>query len=649
MSYYFDVSTEYDFGPCALLALADEEEDYAPGRGGDAGRLLHGQGAPAGGHMFLDGTDYGPCALALAAEESEEDDFRLPTKRGGYPGRRGALALVADYFEDREALAPHLQDAAVPWAHRDFPTGGAGSQGSRRSTWPRAPPCRGLLPAEGPLPEEPLRLERSCLHPQEDASTPSTASFPTPGSRARPPCLGAWPAEEVSTPSTASHPRNPWLGFDNDRDSCDSSSKASRGSWSPGSCGYPTLPRQQWPGWPNSCVPQVPSLRDWEVPPSGRCGAPGAGHEKVDEWGRPGSPVHGPLGLEHFDLVQTVGTGFLGRVSVVKMRRPHGASPPLVLKVMEKSTVLAKKQVQHVLNERQILSSIRHPFCVSLVASFQDDTRLFLLMDYISGGELFSYTRVTQGLQSCVARFFASEVALALQYLHELDIVYRDLKPENVLLDSEGHVKITDFGFAKVITGPTYTICGTAVYMAPEIIARAGHGKAADWWAFGVFVFELLTGTTPFVGRPADVYRQACHDEVQFPSRMPDDERDLIGRLMTREPSRRLGSSGRLGGASEVKAHPWFRTLDWDRVIQKRYQPPLVPSSRCLDYVCPSSEFDGGMTGCFDDGLMAGCFNDGGMDGCFDGGEHGVEQAGGGLTDEQQALFDNYGSCFGAY
>ncbi|CAK0869829.1 unnamed protein product, partial [Prorocentrum cordatum] len=176
---------------------------------------------------------------------------------------------------------------------------------------------------------------------------------------------------EVSTPSTASHPRNPWLGFDNDRDSCDSSSKASRGSWSPGSCGYPTLPRQQWPGWPNSCVPQVPSLRDWEVPPSGRCGAPGAGHEKVDEWGRPGSPVHGPLGLEHFDLVQTVGTGFLGRVSVVKMRRPHGASPPLVLKVMEKSTVLAKKQVQHVLNERQILSSIRHPFCVSLVASFQ--------------------------------------------------------------------------------------------------------------------------------------------------------------------------------------------------------------------------------------------------------------------------------------
>jgi serine/threonine protein kinase len=204
-------------------------------------------------------------------------------------------------------------------------------------------------------------------------------------------------------------------------------------------------------------------------------------------------------------------------------------------------------------------------------------------MDYVSGGELSGYVRITQGLQTYPARFFASEVALALLYLHGLNIIHRDLKPENVLLDSEGHVKIADFGFAKVVKVRTYTFCGTAMYMAPEIITGAGHGKAADWWAFGVFVFELLTGTTPFVGRRQEVYWQACQDEVRFPSRMADDERDLIGSLMTRDPSRRLGSGRACSEASAVKMHSWFNSLDWDLVLQKYYPPPLVPWERILD------------------------------------------------------------------
>lgn len=383
--------------------------------------------------------------------------------------------------------------------------------------------------------------------------------------------------DEASTPSAPSHPRNSWLGLDIKRDlsTCGSTSRdLSPRGWeaSPGGRGSPALPRQQWPGW------GIPSLRDWEVPPPGRRDARGAGHEEVSLR----APGWRALGLEDFDVVQPVGAGFLGHVSVVRARRALGGAP-LVLKAMEKSAVLAKGQVQHVLNERRILKSVMHPFCVSLVASFQDDTRVFLLMDYVSGGELSSYVRITQGLQTYPARFFASEVALALLYLHERNIIHRDLKPENVLLDSEGHVKIADFGFAKVIKARTYTFCGTAMYMAPEIITGTGHGKAADWWAFGVFVFELLTGTTPFVGSPQEVYRQACQDKVRFPSRMADDERDLIGSLMTRDPLRRLGSGRACGEALAVKMHPWFNSLDWDLVLQKYYPPPLSPWERLLD------------------------------------------------------------------
>lgn len=162
--------------------------------------------------------------------------------------------------------------------------------------------------------------------------------------------------------------------------------------------------------------------------------------------------------------------------------------------MLKKSEVVRLKQVEHVKSEKDILKRIQHPFIVNLFATFQDNRRLFMVMEFVHGGELFSYLRRETKLDNAGGRFYASEITVALQYLHSMDIVYRDLKPENLLIDGEGHVKITDFGFAKVVLDRTWTVCGTPEYLAPEVIQSKGHGKSVDWWALGILIFEMLAG-----------------------------------------------------------------------------------------------------------------------------------------------------------
>jgi len=246
------------------------------------------------------------------------------------------------------------------------------------------------------------------------------------------------------------------------------------------------------------------------------------------------------------------------------------------MKILKKTEVVRLKQVEHINNERSILNSVNNPFIVKLYRSFQDDKNLFMLLDYAPGGELFSHLRKAGKFPNETTRFFASEIVYALEYLHSLDIVYRDLKPENLLLDNQGHVKITDFGFAKKVEDRTWTLCGTPEYLAPEIIQSKGHGKAVDWWALGILIFEMLAGYPPFFDdNPFGIYEKILGGKIQFPSHFDINAKDLVRKLLTADRTRRLGNLK--DGALDIKVHKWFKGVDWDRIHEKREIAPIVP------------------------------------------------------------------------
>ena len=199
--------------------------------------------------------------------------------------------------------------------------------------------------------------------------------------------------------------------------------------------------------------------------------------------------------LQDFQILRTLGTGSFGRVHLIRSR--HNGRY-YAMKVLKKEIVVRLKQVEHTNDERLMLSIVTHPFIIRMWGTFQDAQQIFMIMDYIEGGELFSLLRKSQRFPNPVAKFYAAEVCLALEYLHSKDIIYRDLKPENILLDKNGHIKITDFGFAKYVPDVTYTLCGTPDYIAPEVVSTKPYNKSIDWWSFGILIYEMLAGYTPF-------------------------------------------------------------------------------------------------------------------------------------------------------
>ena len=232
-----------------------------------------------------------------------------------------------------------------------------------------------------------------------------------------------------------------------------------------------------------------------------------------------------------------------------------------------------------------------------------------MLLDYCPGGEVFTYLRRARRFPESTARFYAAEIVLVLEFLHEIEgIAYRDLKPENILLDAEGHLKLVDFGFAKKLgKRETYTLCGTPEYLAPEVIRNTGHGTAVDWWAFGILLYEFLLGQPPFLdANPLKIYHKIVEGNIAFPDPIteqpqPGDTtqeprkilvpsqpaRDLILAVCDVTPSKRLGNIA--GGAKLVKEHEFFRGIDWDALYWKRVKGPIVPrwsgglDARCFD------------------------------------------------------------------
>ncbi|KAI1076987.1 kinase-like domain-containing protein [Whalleya microplaca] len=293
-----------------------------------------------------------------------------------------------------------------------------------------------------------------------------------------------------------------------------------------------------------------------------------------------------------FSLVRTLGTGTFARVCLV---RPVAGSVEerekvFALKILRKAEVIKLKQIDHVRDERQILADVSgHPFITELITTFSDRDSLYMLLDYIPGGELFSYLRRHRRFPEEWAQFYAAEIVMVLEYLHEQQggVAYRDLKPENLLLDGQGHVKLVDFGFAKRLGSrddrpvETYTLCGTPEYLAPEVIQNKGHTTAVDWWALGILIYEFLTGYPPFWHQnPIEIYKQIIEKPVLFPAEPPvsPNAQDIIRSFCTVDRSRRLGNIS--GGSQRVKSHPFFQNVDWDALLQRKVRAPIQPKVR---------------------------------------------------------------------
>ena len=247
------------------------------------------------------------------------------------------------------------------------------------------------------------------------------------------------------------------------------------------------------------------------------------------------------------------------------------------MKVLRKTEIVRLRQVEHVNAERYILSRVHHPFIVDLFATFQDSLNVYMLMSYVPGGELFTHLRRAKYFTPDVTRFYLATIILALKYLHSFNIIYRDLKPENLLLDSRGYLRLTDFGFAKIVDDRTWTLCGTPEYLAPEIIQSDGHGKAADWWACGVLCYEMLVGFPPFYDEsPYGIYEKILNGHISWPKTMDRLSRDLIRAFLNPDRTKRLGNM--IGGPQDVLDHPWFRGVDWD-ALERREINVSFPTS----------------------------------------------------------------------
>lgn len=302
---------------------------------------------------------------------------------------------------------------------------------------------------------------------------------------------------------------------------------------------------------------------------------------------RAGERFNDTLSIYDFELISLIGKGSYGKVM---QARKKDSGKIYAIKVLKKTDLKKASQIQHTKTERHILEKIVHPFICSLRYAFQDQTKLFMVLDFFTGGELFFHLNKGRFPEER-ARFYIAEILLALEHLHSRNIVYRDLKPENVLLDSDGHIKLTDFGLSrKFKTGENEakTFCGTPQYLAPEIILGKGYSFGVDWWAMGALTFELLTRTPPFQERDAKrLYNLILTAPVLYPGYLSPAGKSFCAALLQRNPLNRLGYCG----ADEIKAHPFFEGIDWKLLREKKLPVPFKPDSHVeqggLDNVWP--------------------------------------------------------------
>ncbi|XP_031625658.1 ribosomal protein S6 kinase alpha-4-like [Contarinia nasturtii] len=297
------------------------------------------------------------------------------------------------------------------------------------------------------------------------------------------------------------------------------------------------------------------------------------------------------VNLSHFELIQILGTGAYGTVFLVRKKGGNDDGQLYAMKALKKSAVLKNRKIaENTESERQVLEAIgRRPFLVSMHYAFQTESKLYLVLDYVSGGELYTHLYKRDHFTEDEVRIFIAEIVIAIEQLHKLGIVYRDIKLENILLDSDGHIVVTDFGLSKQLNkaskGRSYSFCGTLEYMAPEVIrTTSGYDFGVDWWSVGVLCYELLSGASPFTtdddhgdsNKENKISYRILNVVPPMPNIIHESASDLITQLLNKEATKRIGTGP--AGADEIKAHRFFKGIDWVKLAKKEIDAPFKPN-----------------------------------------------------------------------
>lgn len=286
------------------------------------------------------------------------------------------------------------------------------------------------------------------------------------------------------------------------------------------------------------------------------------------------------VSLNDFTILKLIGSGAFGKVFLVKSKKDN---KKYAMKVLLKDKVIRHEQVKNTNTERDLLEKVTHPFLIKLIYAFQDINRLYIVTDFMSGGDLMYNIKKQIRFSEEKARIYACEIFLALNHLHKLDIIYRDLKPENILLDKEGHIKLADFGLSRRLKKElinevdtpkenlAFSICGTKQYLAPEVYLKIGYSKEIDWWSFGIVLYEMLTGKfiSYYVIIEPELFRKKCIEQNLSSSAI-----DLIMKLLTEDKDKRLTN------AEEIKTHSFFKDINWNDIEDKKIQAPYLPNSK---------------------------------------------------------------------
>lgn len=285
------------------------------------------------------------------------------------------------------------------------------------------------------------------------------------------------------------------------------------------------------------------------------------------------------IGLDDFNFLYVLGKGNFGKVMLAESKKTTNL---YAIKVLKKDFIIENDEVESTRSERrvfQIANRESHPFLLNLYSCFQTENRVYFVMDYVSGGDLMWHIQKEGVFKSGRAQFYAAEVLLGIKHFHDNGVIYRDLKLDNILLTRDGHVKIADYGLCKEDMDygrTTGTFCGTPEFMAPEILLEQRYGLAVDWWAFGVLIYQMVLGQSPFRGEDEDeIFDAILADEPRYPVTLAGNCVSILTQLLTREPERRLGSGPR--DAEEIMAHPYFANVNFDDIYHKRIPPPFVP------------------------------------------------------------------------
>jgi serum/glucocorticoid-regulated kinase 2 len=283
------------------------------------------------------------------------------------------------------------------------------------------------------------------------------------------------------------------------------------------------------------------------------------------------------VGVNDFKIINVIGRGSYGKVCLVQFKKTNKL---YAMKSLKKDVLLDEDQVENTLLEKDILQSINYPFLVRMEFCFQTEERVYFVLPFIRGGELFKHLRQNKYFPEEKVKFYAAIIGLSLEYLHKKGIVYRDIKPENILLDEDGYLKLIDFGMAKILKDGEYTnsFCGTPEYLAPETITGEGYNIMADWWSYGTLIYEMLFGIPPFFCENVEkMFELITKSELKFPKKIKTSEeaKDLLGKLLTKNQKERFGING---GFGEIKKHPFFKGIDFKAIESKKIKAPFKPA-----------------------------------------------------------------------